>query len=224
MNEASHGEQPMGYAPAIEIVLTGTAALLLVLYHWHLLYAIRNSSAETSFGRNAKIRTAWVVTVMRNDRDILAIQTLRNWTMAASFLASTAILIALSILSVVLTADKSMETSQLFNYFGTRSESLRLVKFVLLSLDFFFAFLNFTLAIRYYNHVGLMINVPVGEEPLVDVDHVSETITLAATHYTLGMRGYYLAIPLAMWLFGPTWFLLGSIILLAILYYIDRTG
>lgn len=207
-----------------EIILTGGALLLLFVYHLHLLYMNRRHPTETSFARNAQTRAVWVEEIMQKGRDILAVQTLRNWTMAASFLASTAILIALAILNVALTAEKSTEISHLLNFFGSKSEGVRLIKLLVLSVDFFFAFFNFTLAIRYYNHVGFMINVPTGQESLVDLKYVVETLNLGAAHYTLGMRGYYLAIPLTLWLFGPTWLLAGSIILAAVLYRLDRTG
>lgn len=41
-------------------------------------------------------------------------------------------------------------------------------------------------------------------------------------HYTLGMRGYYLTIPLALWLFGLLWLLVGTLLLIIILYRLDR--
>lgn len=49
---------------------------------------------------------------------------------------------------------------QLFSLMGKRIESLHQIKLLLLSLDFFFIFFNFTRAIRYYNHLGFMINAP----------------------------------------------------------------
>lgn len=207
-----------------EIILTGGAFLLLFLYHLHLRYTNRRHPAATSFARNAQTRVVWVKEVMQNGRDILAAQTLRNWTMAASLLASTAILIALAILNVALTGEKSTAISHILNFFGTKSEGMRLIKFLVLSFDFFFAFFNFTLAIRYYNHVGFMINVPPGTESLVDHKYVAETLNHGAAHYTLGMRGFYLAIPLTLWLLGPTWLLAGNVILVIILYRVDRTG
>ena len=81
--------------------------------------------------------------------------------MAASFLASTAILIALALLNIVLTAGHpTAAVMQLFSFMGKCIESLHQVKLLLLSVDFFFAFFNFTMAIRYYNHLGFMINAP----------------------------------------------------------------
>lgn len=214
----------MLYFANFETVLVAGSLLVLVAYHLHLHYVNKNNPTETAFGRNARTRAVWVQAVMERNRDILAIQTLRNWTMAASFLASTAILIALAVLNVALNAEKTTEVSHLLNFLGSRSEEIRLVKFLVLSIDFFFAFFNFTLAIRYYNHVGFMINVPVGQKSLVDLDYVTDTVNLGATHYYLGMRGFYIAIPLTLWLVGPLWLFAGAVILVAILYRLDRTG
>jgi uncharacterized membrane protein len=36
------------------------------------------------------------------------------------------------------------------------------------------------------------------------------------------MRGYYLAIPLALWLFGPLWLLVGTLLLIGALFRLDR--
>jgi uncharacterized membrane protein len=90
-------------------------------------------------------------------------------------------------------------------------------------VDFFFAFFNFTLSIRYYNHASFVINVPAVEDPMVTYDTVTRIINRGTTHFTLGMRGFYLAIPFILWLFGSTWLLLGAIILTLILYKLDRT-
>jgi len=52
----------------------------------------------TAIGITTHARLLWVKEVMREKRDILAIQTLRNQLMAASFLASTFILICRGLL------------------------------------------------------------------------------------------------------------------------------
>jgi uncharacterized membrane protein len=36
------------------------------------------------------------------------------------------------------------------------------------------------------------------------------------------MRGFYLSVPLALWLFGPSWMLAGSLVLVAVLFRLDR--
>jgi uncharacterized membrane protein len=46
----------------------------------------------------------------------------------------------------------------------------------------------------------------------------------AAGHFTLGMRGYYFAVPLTLWLFGPIWLLLGGAGLTAALHRHDHAA
>lgn len=203
---------------------TASAFLLLLLYHLGLL-VIKDCCPETTiYARNARTRAAWVREMMENQRDILAVQTLRNWTMAASFLASTAILIALALLNIVLTPGHPTDANmQMFSFLGKRIESLHQIKLLILSVDFFFTFFNFTMAIRYYNHLGFMINAPQDADSSAPAS-VVETIQYGAAHYTLGMRGYYLSVPLALWLFGPGWLLVGTLIIIATLCHVDRTG
>ena len=40
--------------------------------------------------------------------------------------------------------------------------------------------------------------------------YVTKVLNPGTTHYTLGMRAYYLAVPFVLWLFGPTWMLGGG--------------
>ena len=203
---------------------TATAFLLLLAYHLGLLAMKDRFPEATIYARNAKTRAAWVREMMENQRDILAVQTLRNWTMAASFLASTAILIALALLNIVLGPGHAPDASMhIFSFMGKRIESLHQIKLLILSVDFFFTFFNFTMAIRYYNHLGFMINAPSDSTSSAPAS-VIETIQYGAAHYTLGMRGYYLSVPLSLWLFGPGWLLVGTLIIIATLYHVDRTG
>ncbi len=78
------------------------------------------------------------------------------------------------------------------------------------------------ISIRYYNHASFAINIP-AEEPILTSDTVAKIINCGMTHYTLGMRAYYLAVPFSLWLFGPLWMLIGTIVLTIILCKLDRT-
>jgi len=206
-----------------EYGLSPAALLLLVAYHIYLYRKIRSAPLSTSQGLARRARALWVHAIMKGAKDILAIQTLRNWTMAATFLATAAVLIGLGILNIAITADKQGALSlQLMSDFGSGHPRMWLGKLILLSADFLFAFFNFMLAVRYYNHTGFMINLPVDENTEISVEDVIEILDRGGTHYTLGMRGYYLAIPLAMWLFGPLWFMAGTLLLIATLYRLDR--
>ena len=67
-----------------------------------------------------------------------------------------------------------------------------------------------------------MINLPVDADKEIQLDDVINILDRGGLHYTLGMRGYYLTIPLALWLFGPLWLLAGTLLLIIILYRLDR--
>jgi uncharacterized membrane protein len=211
-------------SPWPEIIMTGAAFIILLLYHVHLVYQIHRAPLSTSFGLTSRLRREWVQMVMEEKRDILAVQTLRNWVMASSFLASTAILIGLGALSVAFKTDKIGQISHALNLFGSRNEAVWLIKVMVLSTDFLFAFFNFTLSIRYYNHASYALNVSPSDDPIVTYEAVAKIINHGTTHYTLGMRGYYFAVPLTLWLFGPFWMLGGAIFMTFILYKLDRTA
>ena len=77
------------------VCLSASVALLGGYYLW-LTIEVRRNPQRTVIGYSAIKRRDWVRSVMTDRRDILAVQTLRNWTMASSFLATTAILICIS--------------------------------------------------------------------------------------------------------------------------------
>jgi uncharacterized membrane protein len=207
----------------LEIIFSLAAFSTLFIYHVHLVYKVRRDPLSTSIGITNNLRREWIQNVMVEKRDILAVQTLRNWIMAASFLASTAILIALGTVNIAIWPERISALSHTLNLLGSRNETFLAFKILLLILDFFFAFFNFTLAIRYFNHVNFGVNVPEKEGSLANHDFMTEVINRGSLHYTLGMRGYYLAIPFALWLFGPTWFLSGTVFLIWVLFKLDRT-
>ncbi|MDX1823427.1 MAG: DUF599 domain-containing protein [Thiohalomonadales bacterium] len=205
----------------IEFGLSPVALLLLIVYHVNLYRKVKNDPMSTSMGLADHTREMWVQTIMSQGKDILAVQTLRNWTMAATFLASTAILIALGVFNLAVTTDRQSEVSTLISHLGSEHPALWLAKLLLLGADFMYAFFNFTLAVRYFNHTGFMINLPT-ENTEIEVEDVVVILDRGGIHYTLGLRGYYLAIPLALWLFGPIWLMGGTLFLIISLYRLDR--
>jgi uncharacterized membrane protein len=205
-----------------EYGLSPAALLLLVLYHVYLYRKMRDDPMSTSLGLARRTRILWVHAIMEGKKDILAVQTLRNWTMAATFLASAAILIGLGVFNLALTADKQGELSLLLGPLASNHPGLWTAKLILLGIDFLFAFFSFTLAVRYFNHTGFMINLPCNASTDIDIEDVAEILERGGSHYMLGMRAYYLTIPLALWLFGPLWLMAGTLLIIVSLYRLDR--
>jgi uncharacterized membrane protein len=163
-----------------------------------------------------------VESVIAEKRDILSVQTLRNWIMASSFLASTAMIIGLGLLSFLFKPDHIAEIpfdpTQIFS----RMKTLFKVKLMVLMVHFFFAFFSFTLSIRYLNQINFMINVPVDCDPSLTPDLIANTLDTGMLHYTMGMRAFYLSVVATLWLFGPVWMFLGSLVMVFVLYKLDH--
>lgn len=199
------------------------SSLILIFYHMYLRYRIRSNPTYTVQAINRIARTAWVETMMAKGPDVIPIQTLRNSTMAATFLASTAILLIIGVLTLSGQADKLGSTWHSLNSYGARHPELFLGKLILLLLDLFTVFFSFSLATRVFNHVGYMINVPLAlGHKAISAQHVAEHLNRAGEFYSIGMRAFYFMVPLVFWLFGPHFMLLSTIGLTIVLYRIDR--
>ncbi len=199
-------------------------AIVLGGYQWRLVRRSRRSPALTVQGMNVLARAAWVERVMGEDRDVMAVQTLRNSTMAATLMASTAVILILGILNMLANAEKIGPALHVLSSIDTFEPGIWLFKLMLILVDFFIAFFAFSLAVRGYNHVGFLINVPAesGADHGVTPAKVAIHLNRAAAYYSVGMRTYYFSVPLVLWLFGPVWMLIATLGLLAILRHLDH--
>jgi uncharacterized membrane protein len=202
-----------------------TASMLLIIaYHLFLRRKVRKDPTYTVQAINRIARTAWVETIMQDGKkDILAVQTLRNSTMAATFLASTSVLLIIGVLTLSEQGGKLEATWHALNMVGAKHPELWMTKLIFLLLDLFAAFFSFAMSIRVFNHVGYMINVPLGlNHKMITPAHVATHLNRAGGFYSIGMRAYYFLVPLVFWLFGPHFMLVSTVGLLLVLYRIDR--
>lgn len=198
------------------------SVVLIIAYHFWLRGKVKKDRTYTVQAVNIIARTAWVETIMQEKRDVLAVQTLRNSTMAATFLASTAVLMIIGILTLS-GGGKLESTWHSLNIVGAQRPELWLIKLISLLLDMFVAFFSFSMSIRVFNHVGYMINVPLAlKHKMITPAHVATHLNRAGKFYSIGMRAYYLIVPLVFWLFGPHFMFISTIGLLGVLYRIDR--
>ena len=95
------------------------SAFLLVLYHVWIRFKVRKNPTYTVQAINRIARTAWVDTIMAGGKpDVIPVQTLRNSTMAATFLASTAVLLIIGVMSLSGPGDKLGSKWHVLNTFG----------------------------------------------------------------------------------------------------------
>ena len=133
----------------LNLIAFSASSACILAYHLYLRTRLRDDPSYTIQAVNAQARTAWVEKIMadRSGKDILAVQTLRNSTMAATFLASTAILLIMGVLNLV---PKAEATASLFDSLQQHAAAgdLVLLKLMPLLVDFFWAFFCFIWNVR----------------------------------------------------------------------------
>lgn len=141
-------------------IMVGASILLLVGYHVFLLVRTTRTPAATTFGQHSIARKHWLKHYTRAKSEILVIQTLRNWMMSATFLASTSILVALGILGIISASDKITGLTQELHLAGAAGEQILLLKVTIILFLFMTAFFACNLSTRFINHAGFTLNIP----------------------------------------------------------------
>jgi len=158
---------------------------------------------------------------------VLAVQSLRNNIMASTLLASTAIMLS-SLIAVLMSGGHGGKTV-VYEVFGDRSEFGLSIKFFSILVCFLLAFLLNVQSVRYYNHASILINVPFKKvssnhrHQMLTVEYVARTVNRGSYFWSLGLRVFYLSVPLFMWLFGPIPVFFTSFALVFMLYFLDVT-
>lgn len=207
-----------------DVVSLLISALLLGAYHVYLRVKLRHNPQYTFQSVTHAARIAWIDIIMADDhKGILGVQTLRNSTMAATFFASTAVLLIMGTLTLSGQSEKLTASWQQLDLMGSLHPGIWITKVLFLLSDFLVAFFNFAMAVRLYHHVGYLIALPHDRRPnAVTPRSVAVHLNRAGRYYSVGMRSYYFAVPLVFWLFGPQFMVAATIVLIAVLYRVDR--
>jgi uncharacterized membrane protein len=206
---------------AVAILVSGA---LLLLYYLFLWARVRRNPEFSIHRVNRKVRLLWVRDVMQNrSKDVMAVQTLRNMAMGAIFKASSAILLILGALTLSGQAENMTKTWHVLSLAGSPTAGWWTVKILCLLTVLIIAFFAFSMAIRLLNHVVFMVNLPQeAMSGLLTPENIAHQLNGAGTFYTIGMRAYFIAVPLVFWLFGPLFLLGATVGLIGILYYLDH--
>jgi len=208
---------------ATDLLSFAASAGLVLVYQRYLAWRTRRKPASSAQDIVLAARAAWVASVMRERRDILAVQTFRNSTMSASFMASTAVLLIIGVLTLSAQGDKLSETWHVLNFLGRTSTEMWLLKLMVMLFDLLIAFFAFAMPVRIFHHVGYLINAPLDKAAQASqISHVVAQLNRAGAYYRIGMRAYYFTVPLLLWLFGPAWLLGSTLAVLFFLFHLDR--
>ncbi len=200
---------------SIEIAFLLASLALLAIYRMLHARRARLDPSTSTRALHDRIRSDWVAAMSGGaDRGILAVQTLRNSVMAASFMASTSALALAGTLGFASEADRLAAAWHRDHALAMASALFPLKVFLLLGA-FFVAFLLFSLSIRLYNHASYAIVLP-GEG-----EAVARYINRAGRMYGDGLRVFYMAFPVVAWLFDATMLLAATAGVLWIRWHLD---
>ncbi|CAJ2675983.1 uncharacterized protein LOC123918397 [Trifolium pratense] len=203
----------------LDYVLVPIGMLVLLFYHAWLLYTIIRHPSSTVIGLNAQTRYQWILFMMSDPlkNGVLAVQTIRNNIMASTLLATTAITLS-SLIGVF--ASNESETKLVY---GNKSSINSSIKRLSMSLCFLVAFLCNMQSIRYYAHVSFLITTPALKGKKDFIEYVAKTLNRGSYSWSLGLRAFYLSIPLVLWIYGPIPMFVCSCFTSFLLYFLDTT-
>lgn len=200
------------------------SAVVVAAYYGFLNFKVRDNPTYSIHGVNALARRLWVENVMGDSsKGIMAVQTLRNFIMGSSLMASTAALLIIGTLTLSGQAEHIAQNWHVLSLKGSFATELLIVKVMFLLLDFIVAFFAFAMSVRLANHVVFMLNVPEHTaHHNLSPKAVARRMQRAGNMFAIGMRAFFFAVPLVFWLFGPYFLLISSIGLVIALYQLDR--
>lgn len=197
--------------------------IAFAFYELYIRWVTAKVPMKTARSANATIRSHWVRAVMsRPGAEILVIQTLRNSVMAASFMATTAVLA----LSATLTlSGVGNHENGLWQHApsGSGDSIIFAAKILLLAGSFLVSFLFLATAVRFFNHVGYLITGEIGSTESERKQALAIAYLNRAGHnYSLGLRSFFACIPFLAGLFSTYLLLPATVLLIFILYSFDR--
>jgi uncharacterized membrane protein len=208
-----------------DLAAFAASAMLVGIYYLFLWSRVRRDPTYTIHGVNEVARGLWVASVMANPgRDIMAVQTLRNFIMGASLMASTATFLIVGTLTLSGQAENIGRSWHVLNGAGSHAAELWIIKVLCLLVDFIVAFFSFAMAVRLVNHVVFIINIADRDAHCALAPaNVARRLNRAGNLFAVGMRAFFFAVPLVFWLFGPALLVIATVGLVLTLHRLDRS-
>lgn len=173
-----------------------------------------------ALARHAGLREEWFrVVSMQQGSEVLAVQTLRNSLMSATLLASTA---ALALMGTATLAAPSLHEG--FDAArGLAALGPRLVLELVLLALLLASLVSTLMAVRFYNHAGFIGGMPVGSEARARWTGAGVLyVRRAGVLYGVGLRQLVLVAPVVATLLLPAAGPVAAVLVVAVLYSLDR--
>ena len=199
----------------------GITIAMLITYELSLLWVQRRNPLTLARSAHANLREEWFTALsQQKGSEILAVQTLRNSLMSATMTASTA---ALGLIGSATLLAPSLNSS-----FGTldnmtRHFTARLVMELVLMAVLFASLVCSAMAVRYYNHAGFILSMPVESEERNRWGPTAVAyLRRAGLLYGWGLRHLLMVAPLLVFIVYPLAGPVAAALVVAALIAFDR--
>ena len=204
-----------------DITSWAAASAVLVAYEMTLLWMQRRSPAILARSAHANLREEWFAALSKQKgSEILAVQTLRNSLMSATMTASTAALGLIGAATLLAPSITSLigTFNSLLSHF-----TARLVMELVLMGVLFASLVCSAMAVRYYNHAGFILSMPVESD---ERKHWGPTavayLRRAGLLYSWGLRHLLMVAPLLAFIVYPLSGPVAALLVVAALFGFDR--
>jgi uncharacterized membrane protein len=204
----------------INQILLLLSVFILTLYHVIQYIRYKINPLRTNIGNTKLERQEWVKTYTEK-HDVSAVQALRNWIMTSTFLASTSILLSIGIINLLSTIENWTLTHSQINIFSHLPQVNFQVKLFILLALYLFAFFCFSMTLRYFNRAAFQLGGPIDGNLAPRQNKLLYTLNHGALFYKLGMRSFYISIPIIFGIFGSVWMFTSTLLLIIVLFYLD---
>jgi hypothetical protein len=205
---------------AIAWIAFAISSSIFVTYEGWVLWVGRRHPDRMARYAHARLRVAWAAALgAKPGFEIVAVQNLRNSLMSATIAASTA---ALALMGTITLAGSGLVDS-LSHLRSSGIPSPRLVLEGLLMLALFASYVCSSMAMRYFNHTGFVMSMPVDCEERKPVNPLAtEYVERAGLLYSWGLRFFLMIAPLVAGIVNPLLMPVMTIILVFVLWWFDR--
>jgi hypothetical protein len=195
------------------------SSLIYAVYEGWVWWTGRTRPGRMARYAHAQMRIDWALALSRRPGfEIVAVQTLRNSLMSATIGASTA---ALALMGTITLAGGSLVDSMAELRAGR--VQLRTVLEALLMLALFASYVCSAMAMRYFNHAGFVMSMPVDCAERKPLDAMArDYVERAGLLYSWGLRFFLMVAPLVAGIVNPLLMPALTVALVVVLWYFDR--
>ncbi|KAJ7516123.1 hypothetical protein O6H91_22G044000 [Diphasiastrum complanatum] len=208
----------------LDAILVPIGFGFLLSYHVYHHVQIKINPLQTIIGINNLGKRAWVRCIMQNNdqRNVLAVQTLRNSIMGSTLMATAAILLSTGLAAFLSTTTESINATVQTSIYGDKGSILVPLKFLSILFCFLFSFICYMQSIRFINYVNYLINVPLLDSTTKwSPEFVGDVLVRGGTYHSIGTRSFYTAFALMLWIFGPIPAAITAVALIPFFYHLD---